>query len=89
MHRLTIVEAGQDFAALVDRVSSEGIAVELRRGESVVAYLTPAQPQSPLKAGDLNTFLQNLPKLGDDAEAFSADLHAIRREFPKEVNPWD
>ncbi len=74
MYHLTITEAEQNFAALVDRVTTEGIVVELRRGECVVAYLAPAQPNSPLKAEDLNTFLQNLPKLGDDAEAFSADV---------------
>lgn len=80
MHQLTIAEAGQDFAAIVDRVASEGIAIEIRRGENVVAYLSPARPQSKLKVGDLNAFLENLPKLGDDAEAFSADLRAIKQD---------
>lgn len=89
MHQLTIAEAGQDFAAIVDRVASEGIAIEIRRGESVVAYLSPAQPRSKLKVGDLNAFLENLPKLGEDAEAFSADLLTIRQEFPQESEPWD
>ncbi|NLF06794.1 MAG: hypothetical protein GX594_02285 [Pirellulaceae bacterium] len=80
MHQLTIAEAGQDFAAIVDRVASEGISIEIRKGESVVAYLSPARPRSNLKVGDLNAFLENLPKLGDDAEEFSADLHEIHQE---------
>ena len=88
MHRLTVAEAEQDFAGLVSRVYSEGIGVELQRGDSVIAYLTPAMPQSSLKVQDFNTFLQNLPKLGDDADAFSADIRAIRHEFPAETSPW-
>jgi antitoxin (DNA-binding transcriptional repressor) of toxin-antitoxin stability system len=74
VYRLTITEAERDFSGLVSRVFSEGISVELRRGDSVIAYLTPALPQSPLKVGDLNAFLQQLPKLEADTEAFLADV---------------
>jgi antitoxin (DNA-binding transcriptional repressor) of toxin-antitoxin stability system len=88
MNRLSIAEAQRNFVALVDRVCSEGIGVELERDDSVVAYLTPATPRSSLKVGDLNAFLQRLPRLGDDAKAFLADLRTIRREFPAEVDPW-
>jgi antitoxin (DNA-binding transcriptional repressor) of toxin-antitoxin stability system len=88
MHRLTISEAERDFAGLVDRVYSEGIGVELQRGDSVIAYLTPVLPQSTLKVGNLSAFLRDLPKLEDDADDFLADLRAVRREFPTEANPW-
>jgi antitoxin (DNA-binding transcriptional repressor) of toxin-antitoxin stability system len=80
MNRLTIAEAGRDFAGLVSRVCSEGVGVELQQGDSVIAYLTPAPPQSSLKVGDLNAFLQHLPRLEDDANAFLADVRAIRHE---------
>ena len=62
--------------------------MELQQGDCVIAYLTPAPPHSSLQIRDLSVFLQHLPKLEDDAEAFSADLHAIRHEFPGETNPW-
>ncbi len=75
MDRVTIVEAERDFAGLVNRVHSEGIGIELERDDQVVAYLTPAAPHSRLKVRDLNSFLQGLPKLGDDADAFLSDLH--------------
>ncbi len=89
MQRITVTEAERDFAKLVNRVYSEGINVELERGDKVIARLTPAGPRSPLKVQDLNTFLASLPKLGDDAEAFSENIRAIRRDFPTEANPWD
>ena len=70
MHRLTVTEAERDFAGLVNRVCSEGIGVELERGDSVIAYLTPALLRSPLKVRDFRAFLQQLPKLEDDAVEF-------------------
>jgi antitoxin (DNA-binding transcriptional repressor) of toxin-antitoxin stability system len=89
MHRISVTEAAQDFSNLVNRVYSEGISVELERGDQVVARLTPAGPRSPLKVQDLNAFLARLPKLDDDADAFSQDIRAIRGDFPAEANPWD
>jgi predicted DNA-binding antitoxin AbrB/MazE fold protein len=46
-------------------------------------------PALPLTVGKLNAFLKSLPALGDDAEAFSQDVRAVRAEFPAEANPWD
>ncbi|HKI31965.1 MAG TPA: hypothetical protein VKA46_08855 [Gemmataceae bacterium] len=89
MERMTVADAGRDFGNLVNRVYSEGISIELEQGDKVVARLTPGGPPSPLKVSDLNAFLQNLPQLGDDAEAFGQDLRDIRRQFPAEGNPWD
>jgi len=89
MERMTVADAEREFGNLVKRVYSEGVSIELEQGDKVVARLTPGGPQSPLKVGDLNAFLQGLPQLGEDAEAFDQDLRAIRREFPAEGNPWD
>ncbi len=88
MNRLTVAEAERDFAGLVGRVCSEGVGVELQQGDTVIAYLTPAKPQSSLRIRDLNAFLHRLPRLEDDTDAFSADLRAIRHEFPAEIDPW-
>jgi len=88
MDRITVAEAERDFPALLNRVYSQGISFELQRGDSVIAYLCPAQPQSALKIHDLAAFLDGLPKLQDDADAFSEDLRSIRRELPPEADPW-
>jgi antitoxin (DNA-binding transcriptional repressor) of toxin-antitoxin stability system len=89
MDRISVAEAARDFSALVDRIYSEGTSVELERDEQTIAYLSAARPLSALKVRDLTAFLQALPKLGDDAEAFSEDIRAIRRELPVEADPWD
>jgi predicted DNA-binding antitoxin AbrB/MazE fold protein len=46
-------------------------------------------PAAPLTVGELNSFLQSLPSLEDDAEEFARDIRAIRAEFPAEANKWD
>jgi antitoxin (DNA-binding transcriptional repressor) of toxin-antitoxin stability system len=88
VYRITVAEAERDFADLVNRVYSEGIPVELERGDEVVAQLMPVVPRSRLKLRELNAFLAGLPRLGEDADAFVLDLRSIRREFPAEGDPW-
>lgn len=89
MERINVSEAGRDFANIVNRVHSEGISIDVEQDNYVIARITPVGPQSSLKVRDLNTFLQSLPKLGDDAESFAEDVSVIRRNFPAEANPWD
>jgi hypothetical protein len=75
------------------RVGADGVLhVPLGQAEAnreVRVTIEPARPRSALKIQDLNTFLQGLPKLGDDAVGFSEDVRAIRGDFPAEANPWD
>jgi antitoxin (DNA-binding transcriptional repressor) of toxin-antitoxin stability system len=88
MERIGLADAERHFSELVQRVYSEGIVVELDRGDRVVARISPATPSSPLKVRDLNSFLQSLPRLGEDAEAFREDLRTARHSFPAERDPW-
>jgi antitoxin (DNA-binding transcriptional repressor) of toxin-antitoxin stability system len=76
-----VSEAERDLAGLIQRVSSEGVSIELERDNKVIARITPVGPSSPLKVRDLSKFLESLPKLGDDAAAFADDVQAVRREF--------
>ena len=88
MERIGLVDAERHFSELVQRVYSEVIIVELDRGDRVVARISPARPSSPLKVRDLNSFLQSLPSLGEDAEAFREDVRTVRQSFPVERDPW-
>ena len=88
MHRISVAEAERDFANLVNRVYSEGIPIELERDDEVIARFTPALPRSRLKVGELNAFLEGLPKLGEDGDAFLEDMRALRREFRSAADPW-
>jgi antitoxin (DNA-binding transcriptional repressor) of toxin-antitoxin stability system len=88
MERIALADAERDFSQLVHRVYSEGITVELDRGDQIIARISPVGPRSALQVRDLNAFLQNLPKLGDDAEVFREDIRAMRRDLPVECDPW-
>ena len=89
MKPISVKEAQRDFAALVDRVVSQGVSVDLERDKRIVARITPVRVTSKLKVRNLGTFLHNLPRLGDDAAAFSDDVRNVRRELPSETDPWD
>ena len=89
MERISISDAERDLTALVDRVISDGVSVDLERNKKVVARLSPVRAESALKVRDLSDFLENLPRLGEDAATFSRDVKRIRREFPSEASPWD
>jgi antitoxin (DNA-binding transcriptional repressor) of toxin-antitoxin stability system len=88
MERISVIEASRTLPDLVDRVVREGIMIDLERDDHVVARLTPA-PAAKLTVADLNRVFAGLPSLGDDAEDFARDVEKVRRELPKEVNPWD
>jgi antitoxin (DNA-binding transcriptional repressor) of toxin-antitoxin stability system len=89
MERISISDAKHDLTELVDRVVSLGVSVELERDKRVVARISPVRAESKLKVRDFSAFLENLPRLGEDAAAFSNDVRNIRREFPSEASPWD
>jgi antitoxin (DNA-binding transcriptional repressor) of toxin-antitoxin stability system len=86
MNRISVAEAGRQFEDLIDRVTREGVTVELERDDQVVARLSPAGRR--LQASDLPRFFASLPSLGDDAEPFERDLERIRQELPRESDPW-
>jgi antitoxin (DNA-binding transcriptional repressor) of toxin-antitoxin stability system len=86
---MNVNDVQRDFVQLVNRVYSEGVSIDLERGDKVIARLTPAEPQSPLTLGQLEAFLRTLPSLDSDTDAFAQDIRAIRASFPAEANPWD
>jgi antitoxin (DNA-binding transcriptional repressor) of toxin-antitoxin stability system len=89
MERIALADAERDFTQLIQRVYSDGVTVEVDRGDRIVARISPVEPRPALQVHDLNAFLQSLPKLGDDADGFAEDLHSIRRNFPHEGDRWD
>jgi len=85
---MNVAEAAKNFDRLVNQVYAEGISIDLERDHQVIARLTPAR-RSTLTVGELNAFLRNLPRLGEDADAFAQDVRALRTELPTEKNTWD
>ena len=89
MERISVSDAEHDLTKLVDRVVSLGVSVDLERDQRVVARISPVREASKLKICDFRAFVENLPRLGEDAATFSNDVKDIRREFPPEGSTWD
>lgn len=86
MNRISVAEAGRHFTELIEQVTRQGVTVELERNDQIVARLSPVGRR--LQASDLPRFFASLPSLGDNAESFARDLERIRRELPREPDPW-
>lgn len=86
---MNVSDVERNFAKLVEKVYVERVSIDVERDDQVIARLTPAERKPSLKVGDLNTFLQSLPSLGDDADDFAQDIRTVRAEFPVEKVAWD
>jgi len=86
MERISVIEAGRRFDELISRVSREGVTVELEQDNQVIARLSPARHR--VRVADLNRIFAGFPSLGGDAECFAEDVDRIRREVPRETDPW-
>lgn len=83
---MTVADVKKNFTDLIDRVAAQGVTVEVQRDNQVVARISPVVRTVPVR--ELNRILGALPALGEDAVAFAEDVDCIRREFPKESDPW-
>lgn len=88
MARVTATRAAREFSDLLNRVCYQGVSFEVERGSRVVARIVPASPASRATVADLAQIFAELPRLGDDAEAFEAEMGALRRAIPPEEDPW-
>ena len=83
---LSVQEASRDLDSVLDRVAADHVHVDLERDRKIVAVLSPVTRW--VKVSDLNAVFASLPSLGDDAESFADDVNRIRREIPRDADPW-
>ncbi len=86
MERISVIDAGRQFDALISRVLRTGVTIELERDNQVIAQLSPAGRRVPV--ADLNRIFGSLPPLSDDADSFGRDVERVRREVPQETDSW-
>jgi len=68
--------------------SIEGPSLDTFKNLALLAFRKVTIKARRLQASDLPRFFARLPSLGDDAESFARDLELIRREVPRESDPW-
>jgi antitoxin (DNA-binding transcriptional repressor) of toxin-antitoxin stability system len=85
---LTATEVARRFADVLSRVAYRRESFIVVRGQRPVAEIRPLPAGARL--ADLPALVASLPSLGDDADAFAADLEAARAELATQepLDPW-
>lgn len=98
IERITEAEAIRDISGLLDRVRVDGVSVEIVRGDSVVARLSPGladalETANAPKHGTIDALLKALDKVpaapAEECEAWERELADLRRQSPTQVREWD
>ncbi len=75
-----------DWPNLVRHVVRDRVVVELAEGELPVAMLVPIE--RPKTMADLDKALRQIPRLGEEATSFEADIREIRASMKELDDPW-
>ena len=80
---ITATDAVRQFSDLLSSIKFKGSRYTIIRGGKPVASLGPSEvARHEQVLGELKTLLKNIPRLGDEAEAFEKDLKAAARKQP-------
>lgn len=86
--RISVTEFVRNFADLINRVAYRQERFTLLRGKRALAQVIPIPEAGRL--GDLPDLLAGLPRLGEDAAGFEADVARARASLPAvENDPWE
>lgn len=87
MERHEISTDKMDWPNLVRHVVRDRVVVELSDGELPIAMLVPIE--CPRTMADLDAALRQLPRLGEDANRFEADIQEVRASMKELDDPWE
>ncbi len=87
MERHEISTEKIDWPSLVRHVVRDRVIVELADGELPIAMLVPIE--RPRTMADLDAALRKIPRLGEDAISFEADIQEVRASMRKLDDPWE
>jgi len=87
MERHEISTEKIDWPSLVRHVVRDKVVVELADGELPIAMLVPIE--RPRTMADLDAALRQLPRLGEDATSFEADIQEVRASMKELDDPWE
>ncbi len=81
--RITATRAVRDFSEVLNTIKFQGTHFIIERGGKPVASMKPVDEKEGFKTlGELKALLKRLPKLGEELNAFEADLEDIHKNQP-------
>ena len=87
MERHEISTEKIDWPNLVRHVVRDKVTVELVEGDLPIAMLVPIE--RPKTMADLDAALRQIPRIGEDAMAFEADIQEARSSMKELDDPWE
>jgi hypothetical protein len=87
MERHEISTEKIDWPNLVRHVVRDRVVVELADGELPVAMLVPIE--RPTTMAKLDAALRQLPRLGEEAKSFEADIQGVQASMKDLDDPWE
>ena len=89
MEQVKVTQAARQLSDMLNRVAYQGASFELTRGGRRIARLVPAGPPQRVKVSELNDIFAQIPKLGDDADAFERDIADAQAAIVSDRDPWE
>lgn len=89
--RVTATELSRNLSALLGEIRFRRIDLEVTKGDQVIARVVPPDPApTGCPIDRLDDLFRRLPMLGrQEADAFAADVHAVRRVLTESGTAWD
>lgn len=85
---ITVTEAVRSFSDVIGRVHYKHESFTIKKGNHIVAKLTPVDAQS-LAVAELNNFFAQSPKLtSEDLDAFEQDVRLIQTVLNTFEDSW-
>ena len=81
--RISATRAVRDFSEVLNAIKFNNIHYIIERGGKPVASMNPiAEKSDRMTLGQLKSLLKKLPKLGEELDAFAADLEVGTKNQP-------
>jgi antitoxin (DNA-binding transcriptional repressor) of toxin-antitoxin stability system len=73
----------RDFSEVLNTIKFKGVHYIIERGGKPVASMKPINEEKDFRTlGELKVLLKRLPRLGEEFDAFAADLENIYKDQP-------
>jgi len=88
---ISATRAVRDFSEVLNTIKFQNVHYIIERGGKPVASMNPiAEKPDQMTLGQLKILLKKLPKLGEELDAYAADLRWMSEDQPPVpmVDPW-
>lgn len=87
---ITATALARNFSDLLNQVRYQRVSLEVKRGNEVVAIVTPPPGTAGFPIDQLDALLQSAPVLSaEEADGFLRDIHEANDRLIPESTEWD